>query len=1299
MSMQAATGRHGTAVGRRQGARGMGKALTAVLVGWSVGVCTAAEVLFRASFEDRLEADLARGTAVAQFEAGSDKAAGPVFADGIKGRALDSGSGCRVLYKAEGNVRNERGTLAFWSRRIGPQPEGRYTYHLAGWVNADGSWVYAYRWEWYATVHLLHGRGGSGDIGLGVPADGDDGEWHFYVFTWDGSKVRGYIDGRTDSAAARDDFPAPQFTTFWVGGGDRVSRLIDEFTVYDDVLGIAEIKALYRELGGLRNTPELIVPPRTATVKIDGRITPEEWNGAAQTTGFVVVDTSQFAPTQTRVALQYDEAALYLALSSDLPEQARQNPAMTTGMTGALAQTRDRFDTDVDHDDSMEIDVQPELPDGLWYRLVVNGLNTHYDYSVSATNNIALGWNPEWESASTLDAEGWHVEVRLPFSGFGVAPPRPGVAWGLNLLRLWSALQSGREAWAVAPRSTPGYRYVVTPVRFGDAATPVVRLGSWGPLSDNLLAVAGEVMNPTKDTLKVRARLTSDSGEVEREQALDIAPAASARFAFDGRLQDPATSLLTLTVEDDAGKTVLFRSQAPVAVRQMLEIGAAHYPSTGQLRIMIDAGRLRDTPLRDLAATVTVQDAAGQPVLPPHTVSPLPGHACDVLIDVGPVPVGKYGVHCRIEKQGAVVAERTLPFEKQAPPEWVHTTIGITDRAPKPFLPVTRAGDTLACWGREYRYGGRLLPTQIVTQGGEILAAPIELVLVDGAGRRFSSADVAAQVTWGKATDFRVEFERTVELGGVPVHLTCWLECDGFLWTILRLPPDAPTINELTVRVPLKKAWSEYINSFDYSTMSTGKLKASGYRGGENPVWLGNPVGGLQWTTETLARCRLAEGRTPVQVVPGEAMTVFELTLIGRPTTPTAGFEAAWGWTATPVRPPTPGYRGWFTDNCDISPGYQWYWPKGTDFDPRWLNYSRFVGEADRPDGRGKRLGSAGPYLVTGLCALAVPEFAYWGDEWSPSRTGRRTAGGLGVCSVAAASWRDYLLWCYRKTYDRGRFVGLYYDCAPYTPDDNLYHGGGIEVDGKVLTTNPVLAAREIAQRMYCMLRELEPERTMILYHNSGQIDMAYLSWCDVYVDGENFTSRLTKAEPDYHRLFPPDAFLAQSMGHNFGPTVYFLDEFTRSGAVAKEDWGRLGTQPCDHLYGLILLHDSTYWRAYGIGYERINEVLRRYHYDERYRFIPYWNQQVVALPENVFASFFKDDASGITLMVLLNNNETDLALRLPLKWPELGYAGGQQITVDDAVFHGDVRLENGELITPVGRANMRLLVLSGPGR
>jgi len=1274
--------------------------LSTLLAVGAAAICAsdvrALETLFHVSFDDTVDAVAAKGDPKGKFAPprdATDKT--PQFADGIRGRALDIGLGAQVAYSSEGNVLDERGTITFWARRTGPKPEGRYTFRLGGWSNRDGAWVYLYRWEWYVGVHMLHGRGGSGDIGLGLPGDGDDGEWHFFAFTWDGTKAKGYIDGKSESRSERLDFPAQQFRNFWVGGGGKTSRLIDEFKIFNEPLSVSEIKSMHRELAGVRNRPALIVPRRRETIAIDGKISAEEWAGAVETTGFVGIDSKLAAPTQTRVRLLYDDTALYLAFASLLPEEARDNPAMTTGMTGALMQTRSSFDTDVDGDDAIEIDLMPEPPEGMWYRLVVNGLNTHYDYSVAPDGNITLDWNPTWESAATLDAEAWRVEVRLPFAGLGVEAPQPGSRWGLNLIRIWQALQSGREAWMVAPGARPGYRYATAPVRFGAAADPVVQLTDWGPVADNSVAVRGRILNPGDKPLQLSVELTSDSDEIRHAEDMVVDPGGAAALSVDGRVQDPATSLLTLEIATPDGKEPLFRSQIPVTVRQVLEINTAHFPSAGVLKTMVDAGRLRGTPLADLALTVTLLDAQGKAALPPKRAQPLPGYRCDVEVDVKPLPPGKYQAHCRIEAKGKTAAEQTIPYEKLPAPEWYGNTIGVTDKAPKPFTPVRRQDAAIHCWGREYRYAERLFPVQIVTQGSEILAAPIELVLTDASGQRLSSADVPATGSWGRHTDFRVEFERACRLGDLTVSASCWLECDGFLWTVLRVAPTTRTVGKLVVRVPLNQEWSEYINPYDYSTARTGRLKPDGFEAGDAPLWLGGPVGGLQWTTETLADCRLSEGASAVRVSRGQDRNLFELTLVDAPTTLEHGLEVAWGWVATPVRPPTPGCRGWLTRNCDLYPGYQWYWPKGTDFDPRWLDYHHFIGSKERPDGKGKYTISSGPYVVTGMCSLKVPEFKYWGDEWSPSRTGRRTQGASGLCSVAARSWIDFFVWCYRRTYDRGRYIGLYYDCAPYYPDDNLHHGAGCRKDGKLLPVKPVLAAREMAKRMYCMLRELEPDRTMVLYHNSGQIDMAFLAWCDVYVDGENFTSKLRKTEPDYHRIYPPDAFLAQSMGHNFGPSVWFLDEFTRSRAVSKEDWKRLGTQPCDHLYGLILLHDSGYWKAYGIGYERIDAALRKYAFDDRYRMIPYWNQKVVTLPDKVFATFYRDPGAGVVLLVLLNNNDNDLALRLKLDWTALGFEDWRRVAVDDAVFHGEVKIENAELHTPVGKANMRLLALT----
>jgi hypothetical protein len=1336
----------------------------------------AAELLFHASFDDGIDARVARGSPTGSYSAAPGQPDKPVFVPGICGRAVDFGSsGASVTFEGKENLRNDRGTVTFWARRIGPKPPEQgaghtYTYHLGGWRGEDANWVLFYRWEWYATLCFLHGVRGQSDVGIFLPIDGDDGEWHFYAFTWDGQVARAYVDGHSAANMEKKDYPPTRVQSFYVGGGDATGRAIDEVRIFDAALGRSDVRRMYHEFAGPDTAPFVVVPRLPAPIRVDGKVEAPEWAGAVRTAGFSDLQAKLAAATPTWLWLAYDDAALYVALATPLPEKTRSNLAMTAGITGVLKQSITQFDANVDADDAFELNLVPDPAEGTWYRLVVNGINTHYDYSVSTAGVTVLGWDPKWESASTVDSDGWHAEIRVSFAGLGIPPPKPGAEWGFNAFRIWQALQHGKDAWHLAGRPPEGKPYPVGRVRFAEAATPIVRLADWGPVSDNLVALAGEVANPSQTAAGVEVALSSATGELNQAQALEVPPGGASRFSFAGKVQDPQTAMLTLTVSAAGQQPLLFRSQVPVMVRDVLDLQTFHYPSAGLFRIALNAGSLRDVPLADLALRTQVLDAAGREAMPPTTTAPLPAYVFDQEFRTQPLAAGTFNVQCTVEQAGKTIAEKAFPFEKQELPAWYGNTVGATTAAPPPFTPLVRTGQTIACWGREYRFGRSLFPEQILTQGNELLAGPIELILEDDQGRRQEPSRKAA-AKWGRHTDFRLEFARALELDGVKVRSENWLECDGLLWTTLQLESRKTRIGKLVVRVPFRKEWSEYINTYDYSVQNTGRLKSTGWQSKDIPIWLGNATGGLQWLTETLAPCRLGKDTPPVRVTVLPEMNLFELTLIDQPTDIGEPFSVSWGWIATPVRPPTPGYRGWVTRSSEYYPHYVWYYPESSTFDPRWertehAGRSLFLGTNPRGDGRGEELVSGGPYIVTGQCATQVPEARYWADEWSPSRFGRIIEAGYGaeyaVVSPGSASWADYLVWTYRQTYGRQRYIGLYYDCAMYMPDDNLHHGCGHRTtEGAILPVNCVLGARRIAQRLYCMLRELEPKQTMVMCHHSGMINLAVLSWCDVFADGENFASRLNKQEIDYHRVFPPDAFLAQSMGHNLGLTVWFLDQFTRSRAVDPADWKTLGFQPTTHLYGLILLHDSGYWKSYGYpeAWKAVDAALLKYHFDDEYRMIPYWNQKIVPLPEKVFATFYRNERTGTVLLILLNNNEEDQQLALRLDWQALGFGDPAAVQVDDPVCGGQPAVEtlaeplripvgvepdppvsrnwrddfhvarpvgvepdppvsrnwrddfhvvrrgsarasvvNGELVTPVGLADMRLLALT-PGK
>ena len=152
-----------------------------------------------------------------------------------------------------------------------------------------------------------------------------------------------------------------------------------------------------------------------------------------------------------------------------------------------------------------------------------------------------------------------------------------------------------------------------------------------------------------------------------------------------------------------------------------------------------------------------------------------------------------------------MLAADELPYEKLPPPPWYNNKIGVTDKAPAPFTPVQREGSDLSVWGRRYAFADRLLPTAIVTEDQDILAGPVELIITDDTGRTHSSAAATAAGQWSKHTQMRLEFERTANLGGAQVLASSWMECDGLLWTRLRVAPGDSSIRKMVLRIPVKK--------------------------------------------------------------------------------------------------------------------------------------------------------------------------------------------------------------------------------------------------------------------------------------------------------------------------------------------------------------------------------------------------------------------------------------------------------------------------------------------------------------
>jgi len=211
-------------------------------------------LLFRVSADRTLDADVAAGDPRPNFRSNVDVAA---EAGGGFARWADDGY---VAWKAPGNIRAARGTLAFRWRARTPVGEAPFSIFRVGYAD-HSSWDMAFlRVDW-------NGHGFDAfvtDTGLSrvrvswrMPAAPRPDEWHHIAFAWDeGASVRLFVDGRevarvdkhTDLDAGLDQFGMAgrvlsphqvQSRYNFMRGSD-----LDEIRVYDRMLAPAQVAAL-----------------------------------------------------------------------------------------------------------------------------------------------------------------------------------------------------------------------------------------------------------------------------------------------------------------------------------------------------------------------------------------------------------------------------------------------------------------------------------------------------------------------------------------------------------------------------------------------------------------------------------------------------------------------------------------------------------------------------------------------------------------------------------------------------------------------------------------------------------------------------------------------------------------------------------------------------------------------------------------------------------------------------------------------------------------------------------------------
>lgn len=207
-------------------------------------------------------------------------------------------------------------------------------------------------------------------------------------------------------------------------------------------------------------TPEHAVPSvpgvrRTSPITIDGKLDESAWAAATPITQFLqhIPDEGAAATLATEIRILYDDDALYIGARMSEPTGlagiraplARRDQLLAAdGNNGSFnSLTTDRI--------AIALDPYHNHLDEVWFEINPAGVR-------GDQFNGDPSWDPVWEGATQVTAEGWTAEMRIPYSQLRFSN-QAVQTWGMQLWRYVDRLNE-QDQWSFRRRnesSGPAY--------------------------------------------------------------------------------------------------------------------------------------------------------------------------------------------------------------------------------------------------------------------------------------------------------------------------------------------------------------------------------------------------------------------------------------------------------------------------------------------------------------------------------------------------------------------------------------------------------------------------------------------------------------------------------------------------------------------------------------------------------------------------------------------------------------------------------------------------------------------------
>jgi len=467
---------------------------------------------------------------------------------------------------------------------------------------------------------------------------------------------------------------------------------------------------------------------------------------------------------------------------------------------------------------------------------------------------------------------------------------------------------------------------------------------------------------------------------------------------------------------------------------------------------------------------------------------------------------------------------------------WEGNQLGMSQVVPKPWTPLKLDGPAVEWWGGKIDFGQTLLPTQITSQGAELLSRPVDVVLAVGGKAVALPATTGPQVT--ARSDGAISATTKVDVGNVTITCANTVEFDGMLRVDMTVSAQkACNLGPLTLQMPMKRETAGYYRRFytyDFETNTVSRDDLANSSGATDRgwqisfcpyVWLGQPERGLEWFCQSDEQWQPHGRQDALALKPSANEVVLEAHMIARPVRLNAGesWTVTFGISTTPSKPPLPNWRSWryanrraaaeegpTADDTSRYKVFQIFWSGGPGGLKSDITTQPWPANPAAYQRERQALRQQGilylPYGSLGGVPTVIPEWSVYGRQWSGGRgvSNWKYRGqpceGSSTC-IDQSTYRDFVIWTYVEAIKQLDLDGIYFDYgAPGLTCISPEHDHG-RLASQGIYYCSLFGLREFYKRLYIATHEVKPSIVCLAH---GHMPVLAASFVDMELAGES---------------------------------------------------------------------------------------------------------------------------------------------------------------------------------------------------